>query len=82
MQTFDFDLGLTGFSEDELGELLAEKAKSLTDEVPESPAEPVVLAGRSKSLARTGSSTATAPMLIRPQSAERVVLKSRHTGGA
>lgn len=47
LQAFDFDLELTGFSEDELGGLLAEKTEGLTDpdDVPEAPAEPVTQAG-------------------------------------
>lgn len=42
-----FDLGLTGFGEDELATLLAEKTEGLTDpdEVPETPADPVTVEG-------------------------------------
>lgn len=47
LQAFDFDLGLTGFSEDELAGLLAEKTEGLTDpdEVPDVPADPVAQPG-------------------------------------
>lgn len=47
LQAFDFDLGLTGFSDDELGKLLAEKTEGLTDpdEIPEAPIEPVAKPG-------------------------------------
>lgn len=47
LQAMDFDLGLTGFSADEIGIYLAEKTAGLTDpdEVPEVPAEPVTVLG-------------------------------------
>lgn len=47
LQAFDFNLALTGFSEDELAGLLAEKTEGLTDpdEVPEAPTEPVAQPG-------------------------------------
>ena len=47
LQGFDFDLGLTGFGEDELAGLLAEKTEGLTDEdaAPEVPADPVTMEG-------------------------------------
>jgi hypothetical protein len=43
----DFDLGLTGFSADEIGIYLAEKTEGLTDpdEVPETPVNPVTVPG-------------------------------------
>jgi len=47
LQAFDFDLGLTGFSGDELGKLLAEKTEGLTDpdEIPDVPLAPVSVSG-------------------------------------
>jgi DNA modification methylase len=47
LQGFDFDLGLTGFGEDELAKLLVEKTEGLTDpdDIPEPPAEPVTVLG-------------------------------------
>jgi site-specific DNA-methyltransferase (adenine-specific) len=47
LQGFNFDLQLTGFSEDELGKLLAEKTEGNTDpdEIPEVPADPVTKPG-------------------------------------
>jgi site-specific DNA-methyltransferase (adenine-specific) len=47
LQGFDFDLLLTGFSDDELSKLLAEKAEGNTDpdEIPEPPATPVTKPG-------------------------------------
>lgn len=43
----DFDLSLTGFGDDELATLLADKTEGLTDpdEVPEAPADPVSVQG-------------------------------------
>jgi hypothetical protein len=47
LQGFDFDLMLTGFSDDELGKLLAEKTEGNTDpdEIPEAPIDPVAKPG-------------------------------------
>lgn len=47
LQGFDFDLLLTGFSDDELSKLLAEKTEGNTDpdEIPEAPIEPVAKPG-------------------------------------
>jgi len=47
LRGLDFDLGLTGFGEDELAGLLAEKTEGLTDpdQVPEAPADPVAMEG-------------------------------------
>jgi DNA modification methylase len=47
LQGLDFDLGLTGFGEDEIAALLAEKTEGLTDEdaVPEVPEVPVTMEG-------------------------------------
>lgn len=47
LKAADFDMGLMGFSEDELVEALAEKSEGLTDEdaVPEVPATPVTVLG-------------------------------------
>ncbi len=47
LQGFDFDLPLTGFSDDELSKLLAEKAEGNTDPdaIPEAPIEPVAKPG-------------------------------------
>lgn len=47
LQGFDFDLLLTGFSDDELSKLLAEKTEGNTDpdEIPEAPVEPVTKPG-------------------------------------
>ena len=47
LQAFDFDLGITGFSDDELAALTADKTEGLTDpdEVPEAPASPVAKPG-------------------------------------
>lgn len=47
LQGFDFDLMLTGFSDDELSKLLAEKTEGLTDpdEIPEVPADPIAKPG-------------------------------------
>lgn len=47
LQSLDMDLGLTGFNEDELAGLMAEKTEGLTDpdEVPETPDEPVTQMG-------------------------------------
>jgi DNA modification methylase len=47
LQAMDFDLALTGFSADEIGELLADKTAGLTDpdDAPEPPAEPVSALG-------------------------------------
>ena len=47
LQGFDFDLGLTGFGEDELAKMLAEPTEGLTDpdEIPEPPADPVTVLG-------------------------------------
>jgi DNA modification methylase len=47
LQALDFDLGLTGFSADEIGIYLADKTEGLTDpdEVPEVPVEPVTVPG-------------------------------------
>lgn len=47
LQALDFDLGLTGFSTEEIGIYLADKTAGLTDpdEVPEAPAEPVTALG-------------------------------------
>jgi len=43
LQGFDFDLMLTGFSDDELSKLLAEKTEGNTDpdEIPEAPIDPI-----------------------------------------
>jgi len=47
LQSLDFDVGLTGFSEDELAALLAGTSEGLTDpdEIPETPVNPVTQAG-------------------------------------
>lgn len=47
LQGFDFDLMLTGFSDDELAKLLAEKTEGNTDpdEIPEAPIDPVAKPG-------------------------------------
>jgi len=47
LQGLDFDLGLTGFSLDEIGVITADKTAGLTDpdETPEAPAEPVTEPG-------------------------------------
>ena len=47
LQGFDFNLLLTGFSDDELGKLLAEKTEGETDpdDIPEAPADPVAKPG-------------------------------------
>jgi site-specific DNA-methyltransferase (adenine-specific) len=47
LQGFDFDLMLTGFSDDELSKLLAEKTDGLTDPdaVPDAPIDPVAKPG-------------------------------------
>lgn len=47
LQGFDFDLMLTGFSDDELGKLLAEKTEGNTDpdEIPEVPIDPIAKPG-------------------------------------
>jgi DNA modification methylase len=47
LQGFDFDLMLTGFSDDELSKLLAEKTEGNTDpdEIPEAPIDPVAKPG-------------------------------------
>ena len=47
LQAFDFDLGLTGFSDDELASLIADKTDGLTDPeaIPEAPADPVAVPG-------------------------------------
>ncbi|MEN9925973.1 MAG: hypothetical protein RL268_2099, partial [Pseudomonadota bacterium] len=47
LQGFNFDLRLTGFSDDELGKLLAEKTEGETDpdDIPEAPADPVAKPG-------------------------------------
>lgn len=47
LQGFDFDLMLTGFSDDELAKLLAEKAEGNTDpdEIPDAPIDPVANPG-------------------------------------
>ncbi len=47
LQTFDFDLGLTGFSDDELAKILVDKTEGNTDpdEIPETPADPVTKPG-------------------------------------
>lgn len=47
LQAFDFDLGLTGFSDDELAALTADKTGGLTDPdaVPEVPVDPVARPG-------------------------------------
>ena len=47
LQGFDFDLMLTGFSDDELGKLLAEKTEGNTDpdEIPEAPIDPIAKPG-------------------------------------
>jgi hypothetical protein len=47
LQGFNFDLGLTGFSLDEIGALTADKTAGLTDpdETPEPPADPVTEPG-------------------------------------
>jgi DNA modification methylase len=47
LQSLEMDLGLTGFDEDELAELLADKTDGLTDpdEVPDTPEEPVTTPG-------------------------------------
>lgn len=47
LQAFDFDLGLTGFSDDELAKLLPEKTEGYTDpdEIPEVSADPIARPG-------------------------------------
>lgn len=47
LQGFDFDLMLTGFSDDELSKLLAEKTDGLTDPdaIPEAPIDPIAKPG-------------------------------------
>lgn len=47
LQGFDFDLLLTGFSDDELGKLLAEKTEGNTDpdDIPEVPIDPIAKPG-------------------------------------
>ena len=47
LQGFDFDLMLTGFSDDELAKLLAEKTEGNTDpdEIPEAPIDPIAKPG-------------------------------------
>ncbi len=47
LQGFDFDLMLTGFSDDELSKLLAEKTEGNTDpdEIPEAPIDPIAKPG-------------------------------------
>src|SRR5690606_17732530 len=47
LQAFDFDLGLTGFSDDELAALTAGKTDGLTDpdEIPEPPLDPITVPG-------------------------------------
>jgi DNA modification methylase len=47
LQGFDFDLLLTGFSDDELSKLLAEKTEGNTDpdEIPEAPIDPIAKPG-------------------------------------
>lgn len=47
LQGLDFDVGLTGFSDDELAHLLDARVEGLTDpdDVPEVPAEPVTVPG-------------------------------------
>jgi len=47
LQSLDFDVGLTGFSEDELAALLAGTSEGLTDpdEIPETPADPITTIG-------------------------------------
>ncbi|AOL94030.1 SNF2 family N-terminal domain-containing protein [Porphyrobacter sp. LM 6] len=47
LQGFDFDLMLTGFSDDELGKLLAEKTEGNTDpdDIPEAPIDPIAKPG-------------------------------------
>lgn len=47
LKSADFDMGLMGFGEDELADMLAEKTDGLTDEdaVPEVPADPVTVMG-------------------------------------
>ncbi len=47
LQGFDFDLMLTGFSDDELSKLLAEKTEGETDpdEIPDAPADPITKPG-------------------------------------
>lgn len=47
LSDMDYDLGLTGFTGDELDALLAEKTEGLTDpdDVPDAPAEPVTVLG-------------------------------------
>jgi len=41
LQALDFDLGLIGFSDDELASLTADQSVGLTDEIPETPIDPV-----------------------------------------
>ena len=47
LKEFDFDLGLTGFSDEELSKLLPDKTDGNTDqdEVPEVPADPITKPG-------------------------------------
>lgn len=47
LQAFDFDLGLTGFSDDELAKLLPDKTQGNTDpdEIPDAPADPITKPG-------------------------------------
>jgi len=47
LQGFDFDLMLTGFSDEELSKLLAEKTEGYTDpdEIPEAPIDPIAKPG-------------------------------------
>src|SRR5690606_9716761 len=47
LQAFDFDLGLIGFTDDELASLTADQSVGLTDpdEIPETPVEPVAKPG-------------------------------------
>ncbi len=60
---WDFDLSLTGFGEDEIANLLADRSDGLTDpdDVPETPADPVTVLGDTwllgKNRLRCGDST-------------------------
>ena len=47
LQAFDFDLSLTGFSDEELAALIADKTDGLTDPdaIPDAPADPVAVPG-------------------------------------
>ena len=69
LQGFDFDLMLTGFSDDELSKLLAEKTDGLTDPdaIPEAPIDPIAklgdvwLLGKHRLMCGDGSVRANAP---------------------